>query len=99
MLLVLTSINMPKAKWLDNSRIRDFVKKFVEDFLCCENDSLKCKPCNITINSFKKSYIISYLKTTKHEILPSVQLTTTKTKVTLMCVSERYSFILTSVLR
>ena len=67
MLLVLTSINMPKAKWLDNSRIRDFVKEFGEDFLCCENDSLKCKPCNTTINSFKKSNIISHLKTTKHK--------------------------------
>ena len=58
---------MPKAKRLDNSCIRDFVKEVGEDFLCCDNNSLKCKPYNTTINSFKKSNIISHLKTTKHK--------------------------------
>ena len=64
-IVVQTSVRMPKAKRPESVRIRSLIEEFGENVLYCDNGELKYKPCNIKLRSVKKCNITAHFKTSK----------------------------------
>ena len=57
---------MPKSRRSDAASANKLIVEFGEEILYVDNNILKCKPCNIKLNSARRSNMLCHFKTEKH---------------------------------